>query len=160
MIGMPPLAVGAVAPDFALRDAPHSRVLLGDYRGRALVLVFHVADWHPVASAQLRRYQELLPDLDRLAASVVGISVDATWSHAAFARSLGLSFPLLADDEPPGAIARAYGVLEPESGRSRRAVFVVDRMGLVRWRAAVPDRVDPGVDGVLSALEALRDEAA
>jgi peroxiredoxin len=155
-----PLAVGEPAPRFALRDTPHSRVHLDDYRGRAVVLVFHVADWHPVASAQLRRYQDLLPELERLAASIVGISVDATWSHVAFAQSLGLGFPLLADDEPPGAVARAYGVLDPDSGRSRRAVFVVDRSGVVRWRTAVPDPVDPGVDGPLSALESLRYNAA
>ena len=153
--GPRPVPTGTPAPPFELRDTPHSRVALDDYRGRAVVLVFHVADWHPVATAQLSRYQELLPELDRLGATAVGISTDATWSHEAFAREIGLSFPLLADDEPPGAVAAAYGVLVPGSGRSSRALVVVDGDGIVRWSASFPDAVDPGVDGVLSALEAL-----
>ena len=137
-------------------DSPHSRVGLEDHRGRSVVLAFYVADWHPVASAQLGLFQELLPHLERLNAAVLGISVDATWSHAAFAQAQGLTFPLLADDAPPGAVARAYGVYVPESGRSRRALFVIDGEGVVRWGATFPDALDPGADGVLSALEALR----
>ena len=150
-----PLSAGAPAPPFLLYHSPHSRVALDDFRGRAIVLAFYVADWHPVASAQLARYQELLPHLEHLGATVLGISVDATWSHHAFARASGIAFPLLADDAPPGAVARAYGVFVPETGRSSRALFVIDREGVVRWSATFPDALDPGVDGVLSALEAL-----
>jgi peroxiredoxin len=151
-----PLPPGSVAPTLALRDTLYSRATLEDFRGRAVVLVFYVADWHPVADAQLALYQELIPDLERLNASVVGVSVDTTWSHGAFARARGIHFPLLADDEPPGAVARAYGVYVPETGRSRRALFVIDGVGLVRWSAAFPDAVNPGADGILSALEDLR----
>jgi peroxiredoxin len=150
-----PLAAGAPAPPFVLRDSPYSCVALEDYRGRAVVLAFYVADWHPVAGAQLVLYQELLPHLERLGATVLGISVDATWSHQAFAQASGIGFPLLADDAPPGAVARAYGVFVPKTGRSRRALFVVDGGGIVRWSAAFPDPLNPGADGVLSALEAL-----
>jgi peroxiredoxin len=134
-------------------------VALEDYRGRAVVLAFYVADWHPVAGAQLALYQELRPHLERLGAAILGISVDATWSHQAFARASGITFPLLADDAPPGAVARAYGVFVPETGRSRRALFVIDREGIVRWSATFPDALNPGADGVLSALEALRPAA-
>ena len=67
------------------------------------------------------------------------------------------SFPLLADDEPPGAVASAYGVFLPESGRSRRALFVLDPAGVVAWSATYPEEVNPGVDGVLSALEVIAD---
>jgi hypothetical protein len=108
-----------------------------------------------VASAQLALYQELVPDLERLNASVVGISVDTTWSHEAFARTRGISFPLLSDDAPSGEAARAYGVYVPQTGRSRRALFVIDGTGVVRWSAAFPDAVNPGVDGILAALETL-----
>jgi peroxiredoxin len=151
-----PPAPGTTAPAFALHDTPHSRVGLDDFRGRTVVLAFYVADWHPVASAQLALYQELLPHLERLDAAVLGISVDATWSHDAFSRATGIRFPLLADDAPPGAVARAYGVYVPETGRSRRALFVIDRDGIVRWSATFHDAVNPGADGVLSALESLR----
>jgi peroxiredoxin len=150
------LSPGTRAPAFALHDTPHSRVALEDFRGRAVVLVFYVADWQPVATAQLGLYQELLPHLDRLDATVLGISIDGTWSHQEFARSIGLTFPLLSDDAPPGSVARAYGVHVQETGRSKRALFVIDRDGIVRWRATFPDAVNPGVDGVLSALEQLR----
>ena len=154
--GTTAIPVESVAPAFALHDSPHSRVTLEDFRGRAVVLVFYVADWHPVARAQLGLYQELLPHLDRLDAVVLGISTDGTWSHQEFARSIGLTFPLLSDDAPPASVARAYGVHTSESGRSKRALFVIDRHGIVRWQATFPDAVNPGVDGVLSALEQLR----
>jgi peroxiredoxin len=149
-----PLAAGSVAPSFTLHDTPHSQVALEDFRGHSVVLVFYVADWHPVAIIQLAQLQELLPDLERLNASVLGISVDGTWSHQAFAREGGIQIPLLSDDSPPGAVARAYGIFVPETGRSRRALFVVEG-GLVRWSATFPDALNPGADGVLSALEAL-----
>lgn len=154
----PPLTPGMPAPAFDLRDSPYSRVSLADLRGRPVVIAFHVADWHPVAAAQLARLEALLPELGRLSASVVAISTDATWSHDAFARAHGLTFPLLADDEPPGSVARAYGLFVPRTGRSRRALVVVDAEGVVRWSARVPDAVEPDVEGVLSTLELLLGE--
>jgi len=72
------LPAGSAAPAFALHDSPHSSVTLEDFRGRVVVLVFHGADWHPVAAAQLALYQELLPHVERLGAVVLGISVDGT----------------------------------------------------------------------------------
>jgi peroxiredoxin (alkyl hydroperoxide reductase subunit C) len=134
-------------------------VVLEDLRGRAVVLAIYIADWHPVATAQLTLYQELLPHLRRLDATVLGISVDVVWSHQAFTRASGIGFPLLADDAPPGAVARAYGVFVPDTGRSRRALFVIDGEGIVRWSAIFPDVLNPGADGILSALEALRPAA-
>jgi peroxiredoxin len=154
------LSAGARAPLFALRDTPHSRVALDDFRGRAVVLVFYVADWHPVATDQLTVYQSLQPHLEQLGATVLGISVDATWSHHAFASAHGIRLPLLSDDAPPGAVARAYGIYVPETGRSQRALYVIDPEGFVRWSEAYPDALNPGADGVLSALEALRGAAA
>ena len=147
---------GSAAPAFALRESPHSSVALDDFRGRVVVLVFYGADWHPVATAQLGLYQELLPHLERLDAVVLGISVDGTWSHQEFARAAGIRFALLSDDAPPGGVARAYGVYVPATGRSQRALFVIDRDGLIQWSATFPDAVNPGADGILSALEALR----
>ena len=150
-----PLTAGEQAPDFGLHDTPHARLALEDFGGAAVVLLFYVADWHPVATDQLTQFAELMPELERLGASVVGVSVDGTWSHAAFARATAVPFPLLADDDPPGAVARAYGVFVRESGRSRRGLFVIDPNGVVRWSATFPDEVNPGVDGVLSSLEGI-----
>ena len=150
------LPAGSAAPAFALHDSPYSSVALEDFLGRVVVLVFYGTDWQPVATAQLGLYQELLPHLERLGAVILGISADGTWSHHEFARAAGISFPLLSDDAPPGSVAGAYGVYVPDTGRSQRALFVIDRDGMIHWSATFPDAVNPGADGILSALEALR----
>jgi peroxiredoxin len=128
---------------------------LTDLLGRAAVLVFYVADWHPVASDQLGQLTEFQPEFERLRSSVVGIAVDSPWSHAAFAAERSITFPLLADDAPAGHVARAFGVYSLASGRSERALFVLDPSGTVVWSGTFPDTVNPGVDAVLSALEAI-----
>ena len=150
-----PPAPGAPAPAFSLRCGQHCAATLDDYRGRPLVLAFYVADWHPVCTGQLERYRDLAPELDRLGADLVAISPDTFWSHAAFARAHHLVFPLLSDDSPRGAIARAYGAYDCQKDAPRRALFVVDAAGTVVWSATFPDALDPGVDGILTALEEL-----
>lgn len=152
------IGVGSAAPAFSLHDTPHSRISLEDLRGRPIVLIFYVADWHPAAAEQLRQLEELRLTLGDDAPAFLGISIDATWSHGAFARDLGVGFPLLADDQPPGGVAQAYGVDSSETGRSRRAIVVVDGAGVVRWSGAFPEALNPGVDGILSALDAIRDQ--
>ena len=154
-----PLPPGTRAPAFTLRCGPHCVVTLDDFRGRPVVLAFYVADWHPVCGAQLALYQELRPELERLGAALVGISTDSLWSHAAFARAHRLQFPLLADHAPRGAVARAYGVYDRRAGTCRRALFVLDGDGTIRWSAGFPDAVNPGADGILTALETLNGAA-
>jgi NAD(P)-dependent dehydrogenase (short-subunit alcohol dehydrogenase family) len=88
---------------------------------------------------------------------VVAISVDSVWSHMAFANARQLQFPLLADDSPRGATARAYGVYDGRRQGAKRALFVIDRLGTIVWSAVFPDAVDPGVDGILTALEGLQE---
>ncbi len=150
-----PLAAGSHAPHFTLHDGAHSTMGLTDLLGRAAVLVFYVADWHPVASDELGQLTALQPEFERLGAAVVGIAVDSPWSHAAFAAEKSITFPLLSDDAPTGQVARAFGVYSSESGRSERALFVLDPSGMVVWSETFPDTVNPGVDAVLSALEAM-----
>jgi peroxiredoxin len=124
------------------------------------VLAFYVADWHPVCTAQLERYRDLLPELERLGAGLAAISADTVWSHGAFARAHGLPFPLLADDRPRAAMARAYGVYDAQREGAQRALFVVDPAGTVAWSAVFPEAVDPGVDGILTTLERLAGRVA
>ena len=150
-----PLTAGSHAPDFVLHDTPYSTVSLSDLLGRSAVLVFYVADWHPVASDQLVQLTALRPEFERLEASVVGIAVDGPWSHAAFAAEKSITFPLLSDDVPIGQVARAFDVYSPASGRSERALFVLDPSGMVVWSGTFPETVNPGVDAVLSALESI-----
>src|SRR5262249_34951322 len=150
-----PLPPGTEAPDFALPVKPDEMLALSDLRGRPVVLVFYPGDWSPVCSDQLALYQELTPEFDRFDAALVGISVDGVWSHQAFAEARHLEFPLLADFEPKGEVSRLYGVYRRGDGTSERALYVIDRDGVVRWSYVSPVGVNPGADGILKALEEL-----
>src|SRR5262249_22382253 len=77
------------------------------------------------------------------------------WCHIAYARNSKLKFPLLADFEPKGAVARAYGVYRQHDGTAERALFVIDSEGVIRWSYVSPVGVAPGADGILTALQAL-----
>jgi peroxiredoxin len=100
-------------------------------------------------------YNEILPEFRRHHAVLLGISVDGVWCHGAFAAQRNLHFPLLADFEPKGGVARQYGVYRAHDGTSERALFVLDGDGIVRWSYVSPVGVNPGADGILEALEAL-----
>jgi peroxiredoxin len=155
-----PLTPGTEAPAFELRSTPDQTVSLADFRGRPVILVFYPEDWSPVCSDQLALYQQLLPEFERFNAELVGISVDGIWSHLAFASDRNLHFPLLADFEPKGEVARAYQVYRAEDGTSERALYVIDADGVVRWSYVSPVGVNPGADGILRALENLGTEGA
>lgn len=155
MNGAAPLPPGTDAPAFQLRSTPDQSVSLADFRGRPVILVFYPEDWSPVCSDQLALYQALLPEFERFNAELVGISVDGIWSHLAFAKDRNLHFPLLADFEPKGEVARAYRVYRSEDGTSERALYVIDADGVVRWSYVSPVGVNPGADGILRALESL-----
>ena len=148
-------AAGDPAPDFRLPSTSGSDVTLHDLRGRPVILAFYPADWSPVCGDQMTLYNEILPEFQRHEAQLVGISVDGPWSHAAFARSRKLGFPLLADFEPKGAVARQYRVYDRKNGVAERALFVIDGDGIIRWRFVSPPEVNPGADGILQALEGL-----
>ena len=149
------LEPGTVAPDFRLRRSPDQDFSLSELRGRPVILAFYPADWSPVCGDQMALYNQVLPLFRQHDAQLVGVSVDGAWCHAAFARDRGLHFPLLADFEPKGAVARAYGVYRQEEGTSERALFVLDGDGIIRWNHVSPAGINPGADGILSALEAL-----
>jgi peroxiredoxin len=149
------LPAGVPAPDFTLSSAPDKSLHLGDFRGRPVILVFYPADWSPVCGDQVALYNEILPEFREYGAELVGISVDSVWCHAAFARDRKLHFPLLADFEPKGAVARSYGAYREHDGTTERALFVIDRDGIIRWSFCSPIGVNPGADGILNALESL-----
>jgi peroxiredoxin len=150
-----PLKAGTPAPDFALPSTPDQKVLLSEFRGRPVVLVFYPADWSPVCSDQLSLYNELRPEFAQYDAQIVGISVDGIWCHLAFSRDRKLHMPLLADFEPKGAVAQLYGVYSEKTGESERAIFVIDPAGVIRWSYVSPVGINPGADGILAALESI-----
>ena len=153
-----PLPPGDRAPDFELLATPDQKVMLSDFRGQPVILVFYPEDWSPVCSDQLGLYQAVLPEFQKFGAELVAISVDSAWSHLAFAKDRNLHFPLLAGFEPKGDVARTYRVYRDVAGTSERALFVVDADGVIRWSYVSPVEVNPGADGILRALEELNGE--
>jgi len=149
------LAPGTPAPDFALESAPGTTLRLSELRGRPVILAFYPADWSPVCSDQMALYNEILPEFREYGAELLGISVDGVWCHKAFAEARKLRFPLLADFEPKGAVSRAYGAYSADYGTSERALFVIDAEGVIRWSYLSPADVNPGADGILTAIEDL-----
>ena len=149
------LSPGSPAPDFALNSTPDQKVSLKDFRGRPVILAFFPADWSPVCGDQMALYNEILPEFQRFNAELLGISVDGIWCHLAFARDRKLRFPLLSDFEPKGGVASAYGAYRAHDGTTERALFVIDAEGIIRWSYLSPVGVNPGAEGILSALEAL-----
>jgi peroxiredoxin len=149
------LRAGATAPEFGLGSTPDQQVRLSEFRGSPVILAFYPADWSPVCGDQMALYNEVLPEFRRHGAQLLGISVDGVWCHRAFSEARHLHFPLLADFEPKGAVARAYGVYREGEGTSERALFVINGQGTVAWSYLSPIGVNPGADGILEALEAL-----
>jgi peroxiredoxin len=152
---MPPLKPGTPAPAFALHSTPDQTVSLTDFRGQPVILAFYPADWSPVCGDQVTLYNEILPQFRQHNAALLGVSVDGAWCHSAFAAARRLHFPLLADFEPKGAVAKSYGAYRAAEGVAERALFVIDGQGTVYWSYISPIGVNPGADGILEALESL-----
>jgi peroxiredoxin len=100
-------------------------------------------------------YNQVLPEFRKHGAALLGISVDGVWCHTAFMESRKLHFPLLADFEPKGGIAKTYGAYRDQDGICERALFVIDKDGVITWSYLSPVAENPGADGILEALEAL-----
>ena len=113
-----PLSPGNPAPDFELPSTPDQKVMLSDFRGQAVILAFYPEDWSPVCSDQLGLYQAVLPEFQKFGAELIAISVDSAWSHLAFAKDRNLHFPLLADFEPKGDVARPTTSIATSQGRA------------------------------------------
>lgn len=147
------LAPGAIAPDFRLNVTPDQTLSLSEFAGHRVIITFYPADWSPVCGDQMTLYNQILPEFRKHGAELLGISVDGAWCHQAFARDRKLHFALLADFEPKGAIAKAYGVYRTGVGVAERALFVIDEKGAIFWSYLSPMAVNPGADGILNALE-------
>jgi peroxiredoxin len=149
------LQPGITAPDFTLRTTPNQSISLNQYRGNPVILVFYPADFSPVCGDEMTLFNELLPEFQRLNAEVMGISVDGVWCHLAFSKEKNLKIPLLADFEPKGEVAKKYGVYRKKDGIAERALFLLDKDGIIRYSYVSPIGVNPGADGVLKALESI-----
>jgi len=148
------IEAGTRGPDFSLPDQDGNQVSLSDFAGQKLVLVFYPLDFSPVCTDQLSLYQEVLGELEAHGAKMVGISVDSAYCHAAFREKLNLTMPLLADFNPKGEVAQAYGVWIEGAGISDRALVLIED-GEVRWSYAAPNPGEiPGANLIFDALAA------
>jgi peroxiredoxin (alkyl hydroperoxide reductase subunit C) len=130
--------LGQMAPEFRLKGPGGTWFTLSEHRGQnPVVLVFFPLAFTRVCTHQLPDLQRLMPEFEQAGAVVYGVSVDSHHANAAFARSLGLTFPLLSDWKREAAAA--YGVLLPEAGYSGRATFVVGRDGRLVYREIAED---------------------
>ena len=150
------LEVGQLAPEFRLKGPGGQWVTLSEYRGKKnVVLVFFPLAFSPVCSHQLPDLQQYHAEFERVGAEVLGISVDSHYANQAFARQLGLDFPLLSDFHRE--VSSAYGVLQPEKGYSGRVAFIVDRQGRIAYRDAVGMAGDMNqIPSPVQMLDALR----
>jgi thioredoxin-dependent peroxiredoxin len=128
---MAKLRTGDVAPDFELAGTGGRTYRLSDYRGEGLILAFYPGDFTPVCTKQFCSYRDDGDRIEALGVRMVGISPQSVESHERFAAHHGLTVPLLSD--PGKRVARSYGVVGP-GGFIRRAIFLVDGAGIVRYR--------------------------
>jgi len=150
--------VGSKAPDFTLTNQDREGVTLSAQRGRPVVLAFFPAAFSSVCVKQLCTFRDNLARLNGANAQVYGISVDTFFALKAFHSDQKLTFPLLSDFNKQ--VIRDYGVFNEDmiglKGISKRAVFVLDKDGIVRHREVLDDaRNEPGYEKVFSALAAL-----
>ena len=144
---------GATAPDFSLPDHTGTQVTLEQFAGRRLILVIYPLDFSPACTDQLSIYQEVLPEIEELGASMVGLSVDSSWAHRAFRQALGITIPLLSDFEPKGEVIRRYGAYLDGPGHGNRSLVLVDGDAVVRWVHESPTPAEiPGANLIFDAL--------
>jgi peroxiredoxin len=149
------LKPGKIAPHFTLESSDRKRISLKSYFGKPIILVFYPADWSTVCKGQLSLYNELLPEFKKYNAEILAISVDSANSHAEFAKQRNLRFPLLADFQPKGEVAKKYGVYRVKDGITERALFVIGADGKIAWSYCSPIGINPGAEGIIYALQKL-----
>lgn len=124
-------AVGSAAPDFSMKDQNGKTWRLADQRGRWVVLYFYPKDDTPGCTEEACQFRDDLATLQALDAQIIGVSVDDTISHAAFAKKYSLPFPLLTDQD--GKVAAAYGALSDwlVAKLAKRYTFLIDAQGRI-----------------------------
>lgn len=154
------IQMGEKAPDFSLpigdgnMEVTDSNTFkLSDKKGKNIILAFYPADWSSVCSSQIALYSQLQPEFSEFNAEVYGISVDGTYCHRAFKENHNMSIPLLCDFEPKGELSKLYGVYNEKLGLSERAIYVIDKEGIVQFSYISPMGENPGAKEILETLK-------
>jgi glutaredoxin-dependent peroxiredoxin len=151
--------VGAKAPDFTLPNQDRAQVTLSEELKKGpVVLAFFPAAFSGVCTTEMCTFRDQASELNKVNARVFGISVDTFFAQKAWADQQKLNFPLLSDFNKD--VIRQYGVVNPDmiglKDISKRAVFVIDKTGVVRHREVLDDaRNEPDYGKVNEALASL-----
>ena len=151
--------VGAKAPDFTLPNQDRENVTLSEQlKNGPAVLVFFPAAFSSVCQQEMCTFRDSMAELGKSSAKVLGISTDTFFAQKAWADQQKLNFPLLSDYNKE--VIRKYGVVNPDmiglKNIAKRAVFVIDRNGVVRHREVLEDaRNEPDYGKVTQALASL-----
>lgn len=155
-IGMS-VAVGQTAPDFTLQNQDKKEVKLSDFTGKKnVVLMFYPLDWSPVCTNEHACFVNDMKAFAQLDAEVLGVSVDSTWSHKAFAEKMGITYSLLADFQPRGAMAEKYGVYLADKGITGRSIIIVNKQGRIAWLKHYDIPAVPDLKEVSAALQQVK----
>jgi len=149
------LKVGDTAPDFELEDQNGKKVKLSQFKGKKnVILVFFPFAFSPVCTNELGELKEKEEALVKLNTQILAASIDSTWTQKAFAKELGVKFPLLSDF---GRKASAlYGSLYEDKGFAKRTVFVVDKQGRIAYERQYEPAQQPDINEALAALKKLK----
>lgn len=150
------LKVGDPAPDFELPSIAGEKVSLSGFRGKNnVVLSFVPAAWTPVCSEQWPGYNVAEDLFKQHDAVLLGIAVDNIPTLHAWVKEMGmLHFPVMSDFWPHGEVSHRYGVLRTD-GTSERALFVIDKNGIVRFVDVYDINEMPRLDRLAEALKRL-----
>jgi peroxiredoxin (alkyl hydroperoxide reductase subunit C) len=150
------LKVGDKAPDFSLPSLEGREISLSQYRGsKNVVLSFVPAAWTPVCSDQWPGYNVARERIENHDAILLGITVDNLPTLYAWTREMGgVWFPVLSDFWPHGSIAKRYGILRSD-GVSERALFLIDKQGIIRYMDVHDINTRPDLDALVGALAEL-----
>jgi len=148
---------GVQAPNFSLPSVSGEKVSLSQYRGKMnVVLSFVPAAWTPVCSDQWPGYNIAKDIFNQYDAILLGITVDNIPTLFAWTNQMGqLWFPVLSDFWPHGGVAKKYGVLR-SNGVSERALFVIDKKGIIRYIDVHDINKRPPLEDLIGALEKLK----
>jgi peroxiredoxin len=152
-----PIAVGQPAPEFTLKDQNQKEVKLSDFTAkRNVVLIFYPLDFSPICTNEHACFVNDLKQFEKLDAQVLGLSVDSVWAHKAFAEKMGISYPLLADFHPKGAVADKFGMYLSEKGITGRAIAIINKAGKIAWFKNYDIPVVPDMKEVGQALAGVK----
>lgn len=151
------LRAGETAPDFEMTNHRRTAVRLSDFNGKKnVVLAFHPMAFTPVCASMMTGYEKDLARFEAADAVVFGVSTDPQPCKAGWATALGgISFDMLSDFHPHGAVSQRYGVYREEDGISERAVFVIDKQGRIAWSKVYDIPEQPDNAEIFAVLDSL-----